>query len=201
MLYCHPSSTKPSKENCEISRYSKPIKDFIKKSVKADFMNRHERVPSPILAKKDLFVSYTTVDEDIAEWIAYCLEDAEYKVTFQKWDFRPGNNLILLMNKALYEANHLLVVLSPSYQEALFTWPEWAAVFYDDPQGIMRKLIPVRVREFKPSGLLKTIIYIDLVPYLKNGNKAGARTALLNGVCEGRAKPECEPIFPSYHEE
>jgi hypothetical protein len=160
-----------------------------------------EVVISPILAKKDFFISYTGVDEGIADWIAFCLEDAGYQVTYQKWDFRPGNNLVLLMNKALYEANHVLAVLSPSYEEALFTSPEWAAVFTDDPQGLNRKLIPIRVKEFKPSGLLKAIIYIDLVPHRKIGDEMGARTALLNGVCEGRAKPKCKPIFPSYHEE
>jgi hypothetical protein len=156
---------------------------------------------SPILPKKDFFVSYTGVDENIAEWIAYCLEDAGYKVTFQKWDFRPGNNFVLLMNKALYESEHLIAVLSPSYQEALFAAPEWAATFSDDPQGLSRKLIPVRVKEFRPSGLLKAIVYIDLVPHLKNKDKETARTALLDGIREGRAKPKCEPIFPLYCEE
>jgi hypothetical protein len=156
---------------------------------------------SPVLPKKDFFVSYTGVDEDIAEWIAYCLEDAGYKVTFQKWDFRPGNNFVLLMNKALYETEHLIAVLSPSYQEALFAAPEWAAIFSDDPQGLSRKLIPVRVKEFRPGGLLKAIVYLDLVPHLKNKDKEAARTALLDGVREGRAKPKCEPVFPLCCEE
>jgi len=156
---------------------------------------------SPILPKKDFFVSYTGVDETIAEWIAYCLEDAGYKVTFQKWDFRPGNNFVLLMNKALYESEHLIAVLSPSYQEALFAAPEWAVVFSDDPQGISRKLIPVRVKEFRPGGLLKAIVYIDLVPHLKNKDRETARIALLDGIRKGRAKPKCEPAFPLYCEE
>jgi hypothetical protein len=159
------------------------------------------RIISPVLIKRDFFVSYTVVDQDIAEWIAYCLEDARYNVIFQKWDFRPGNNFVFLMNQALYEAEHLLAVLSPSYQEAVFTAPEWAAIFSDDPRGIKRRLIPVRVKEFRPTGLLMPIIYIDLVPHLKKGDKEGARTTLLNGVHEGRAKPECEPIFPPYHKE
>lgn len=156
---------------------------------------------SPVLTKVDFFVSYTGVDGEVAEWIASCLEDAGYEVIFNKWDFRPGNNFILLMNQALYRANHLLAILSPVYQEALYTMPEWATVFADDPQGFNRKLIPVRVKEFKPSGLFKPIIYIDLVSHLKSGDKDGARIALLNGVRGGRAKPRCEPMFPPYHED
>lgn len=161
----------------------------------------NEMIVSPILAKVDFFISYTEVDKEVAEWIANCLEDAGYKVIFDKWDFRPGNNFILLMNQATYRANHLLAVLSPAYQEANYTMPEWAAVFADDPQGLDRKLIPVRVKEFKPSGLLKAITYIDLVPHLKTGDKTAARTELLNGVCDGRAKPKCGPVFPTYRED
>jgi len=161
----------------------------------------NEMIVSPILAKVDFFISYTGVDKEVAEWIANCLEDAGYKVIFDKWDFRPGNNLILLMDQATYRANHLLAVLSPAYQEAVYTMPEWATVFADDPQGFNRKLIPIRVKEFKPSGLFKPIIYIDLVSHLKSGDKDGARIALLNGVRGGRAKPRCEPMFPPYHED
>jgi hypothetical protein len=77
-------------------------------------MKISEVAVSPFLAKKDFFISYTGVDAEVAEWIASCLEDAGYKVIFDKWDFRPGNNFILLMNQALYEANHLLAILSPA---------------------------------------------------------------------------------------
>jgi len=156
-----------------------------------------ETTISPDLIREDFLITYTTVDEEIAEWVAFCLEDAGYQVIFQKWDFRPGNNFVLLMNRALIVAKQTIAILSPAYEEALFTQPEWAAIFSDDPKGIKRGLIPVRVVDFKPKGLLKGIIYIDLVPHLKNSDRDGARIALVNGIREGRAKPGCEPAFPS----
>ena len=156
-----------------------------------------ETIISPDLIQKDFFISYTAVDEEIAEWVAFCLEDAGYQVIFQKWDFRPGNNFVLLMNKALIVAKRTIAILSTAFEEALFTQPEWAVIFSDDPKGDKRRLIPVRIMDFRPKGLLRDIIYIDLVPHLKNGDTDGARMALINGVREGRAKPQCEAGFPS----
>jgi len=47
------------------------------------------------------FGSFTRVDKDHAEWMAYCLEDEGCKVIFQNWDFRPGHNFVLMMQNAL----------------------------------------------------------------------------------------------------
>ena len=48
----------------------------------------------------DFFISYTSVDETWAEWIAWIIEAAGFSVTVQKWDFRPGSNLGLEMQRA-----------------------------------------------------------------------------------------------------
>ncbi len=150
---------------------------------------------------KDFFISCTAVDVEIAEWIAFCLEDSGYQVIFQKWDFRPGTNFVILMQQALISAKCTMPILSPAYEEALFTQPEWAAALSLDPMGTEGKLKPVRVIDFKPQGLLKSIVYIDLVPHLRSSDRVGARAALLDGVREGRAKPDHEPSFPCYREQ
>jgi len=153
---------------------------------------------STIFEPADFFISYTGVDEECAEWIGWCLEDGGYKVILQKWDFRPGYNFVLAMHAAALVARHTMPILSPAYQEALFTGPEWAGCFAHDPTGKSRKLLPVRVVEFQPDGLFRAIIYIDLVKHLRTGDKDGARQELLLGVSEDRTKPLCEPPFPSY---
>jgi hypothetical protein len=38
----------------------------------------------------DFFVSYTSADRAWAEWIAWQLEQAGYRVIVQAWDFEPG---------------------------------------------------------------------------------------------------------------
>ena len=48
----------------------------------------------------DFFISYTREDRAWAEWIAWVLEGKGYAVTIQAWDFRPGGNFVLDMQKA-----------------------------------------------------------------------------------------------------
>jgi hypothetical protein len=142
--------------------------------------------------KQDFFISYNGSDKDWAEWIGWELEDVGYSVVIQAWDFRPGGNFVLEMQKAA-QAERTLVVLSPNYLAAQFTQPEWAAAFAQDPTGEKGILLPVRVAECNLQGLLPAIIYIDLVDL----EEATARETLLAGVKRGRAKPSVPPGFPA----
>lgn len=141
---------------------------------------------------KDFFLSYNKADRTWAEWIGWQLEEAGYTVIVQAWDFRPGSNFVLDMQRATVEAERTIAVLSPDYLSALFTQPEWAAAFVQDPTGEKGTLLPVRVRECEIKGLLHPIVYIDLFKL----EEAIAKRALLDGVKRGRAKPDVEPDFP-----
>ena len=85
-----------------------------------------------------------------------------------------------------------IAMLSPDYFASEFGEAEWRAIFAKDPTGERGLLIPVRVREFRPPGLLATRVYIDLV----NKNAAEAADALVRGVSELGARPTTEPPFP-----
>ena len=141
---------------------------------------------------KDFFVSYNKADVAWAEWIAWELEEAGYTAILQAWDFRPGSNFVLEMQRAAVEADRTIAVLSPDYLTALFAQPEWAAAFAQDPTGEKGTLVPVRVRECDVKGLLPQIVYIDLV----GKDEPAARQALLGGVSRERAKPHTAPAFP-----
>jgi hypothetical protein len=140
---------------------------------------------------KDFFISYTKADKVWAEWIAWTLEEAGLSVIIQAWDFRPGGNFILDMQRAASETEKTIVVLSPAYLQAEYTQPEWAAAFAQDPQGKQRKLIPVRVAKCEPTGILAAIIYVDLLGLPKDDAHA-----VLLGAFSERAKPASAPSFP-----
>jgi len=142
--------------------------------------------------KKDFFISYTKADKDWAQWIAHQLEKAGYTTIIQAWDFRPGSNFILEIDKATKQAQRTIAVLSQSYLQAVFTQPEWAAAFRQDPAGQRGTLLPVRVEECQLGGLFAAIGYIDLV----NLDEDKARTALLRGIIHERVLPPEEPRFP-----
>ncbi len=142
---------------------------------------------------KDFFISYNRADKSWAEWIAWELEEANYSVVIQAWDFRPGSNFVLEMDEGLKEAARMIAVLSPDYISSRFTAPEWATAFSSDSTGAGRKLVPVRVREADLSGLLAQIVYVDFVG---THDEAAVCTLLLEGVKQSRAKPAQKPAFP-----
>lgn len=141
---------------------------------------------------KDFFISYNKADRGWAEWIAWELEEEGYTTVSQAWDFRPGSNFVLEMDRATKETERTIAVLSDDYLNASFTQSEWAAAFAKDSKGLERKLVPVRVRECKPEGLLGQIVYIDLVGL----NEVAAESALLEGVREKSGKRKNKPDFP-----
>lgn len=145
---------------------------------------------------KDFFVSYTAIDKHWAEWISYVLEEENYKVIVQAWDFLPGKNFVLEMHNAASLAAHTIMVLSPDYLDSRFTAPEWATAFGADSTGSDRKLIPVMVRACRPGGLLDTIVQIRI----HDMDEEQARRELLAGVDGSRKKPTARPTFPGLKE-
>ena len=143
-------------------------------------------------AKKDFFVSYNRHDKTWAEWIAWTLEAADYTVVIQAWDFRPGGNFVLDMQRAASQAERTVAVLSKTYLESQFTQPEWAAAFAQDPTGEKHLLIPIRVEDCALTGMLATIVYVDVVGV----EETAAQDLVLQAVQTGRTKPQQKPRFP-----
>ena len=139
---------------------------------------------------KSFFISYTASDEQWALWIAGTLEKAGYKTIIQKWDFKPGENFVLKMDKAL-KREMFIAVMSKAYLQSLYCQAEWTAAFTKDPLMEKAQFIPVRIENVKIEGLLAPVIYIDL--FGKKGEKA--EEELLNGVSTER-RPRNRPGFP-----
>ncbi len=143
----------------------------------------------------DFFVSYASADRPWAEWIAWVLEEAGYCTRVQAWDFGPGANWVVEMDEAADVSARTILVLSPASLESPYVRAEWAAAFRDDPEGKRRKLLPVRVRDCRPRGLLGTIVYLDLVGLAKEI----ARERLLSAAALAPGKPTQHPEFPGAH--
>lgn len=145
---------------------------------------------------KDFFVSYNKQDRPWAEWVAWQLREAGYKLELQAWHFMPGQNFILRMQEAATQCRRTIAILSDDYLKAEFTQPEWAAAFVQDPTSKDSKLLPIRVRSCKPEGLLRAIVYADLVGL----TEADARKILLETIeriTKGEdGTPAAAPAFP-----
>src|SRR5262249_7851596 len=150
----------------------------------------------------DFFVSYTQADRGWAEWLAWLLEEAGFRVLVQAWDMVPGSNWVDRMGQGAAAAERAgavggtVAVVSGEYVASVYGTAEWQAAWRHDPQGRHRKLVPVRIARCEwPEGLLGTVVSIDLVGL----DEAAAQREFLEGVRQavaGRGKPGQRPPFP-----
>jgi TIR domain/HEAT repeats len=128
--------------------------------------------------KRDFFISYSGQDRNWALWIARVLEQAGYSVLMQDWDFRPGSDWVHGMHRASIESAVTVAVLSHSYLQSTHGEAEWRMAYRADPSGELGLLIPVRVDDVEPPGLLGTRVYVDLAGL----DEKNARSRLLQAV-------------------
>ncbi len=150
--------------------------------------------------KKNFFVSYSSLDKEWAEWIAYQLEEHGYTTVIQAWDWGAGNNFIWEMQNAARICERTIIVLSPAFLGALYTQPEWTQAFRRDPTGEKRLLIPIRVSECELEGFFGPLVYIDFLkekPPEVSDLRNHLIKELLDGVKLDRKKPATEPPVPT----
>ncbi|WP_204141290.1 tetratricopeptide repeat protein [Halomicronema sp. CCY15110] len=138
---------------------------------------------------RDFFISYVASDRPWAKWIAWCLEEEGYSVFIDIKGFRPGSNFLQEVQRIQCERS--LVVLSEAYSRASSANPEILAAFSGSLQANERKLIPVRVEDCKPTGFLRTLIYVDLV----DSSEVEAKKQLLSAI-GSRDRMRSRPSFP-----
>jgi hypothetical protein len=145
---------------------------------------------------KDFFISYTGADKPWAEGLARWLDEAGFTYTLQAADFVAGSNFVLQMHQAVDGCQRLILVLSPDYLTAKFPASEWSAAFAKDPTGVGSTLIGVRVRDCQPGGLLKPIVYIDLVGLQVDKARGKFLSEIMAAISGPRPKTEATPAAP-----
>ena len=124
----------------------------------------------------DFFISYNNADVQWAKWVAGILDEDGSTTIIQAWDFKKT-----------------IIILSQSYLESEYCQAEWSSIFNCDSTGKKRQLIPIRISDIEPKGLLASIIYIDLFAQ----EEKVAIEKLLNGVGYSE-NPRAKPEFPSH---
>jgi hypothetical protein len=143
----------------------------------------------------DFFVSYTKTDQEWAEWIAWILEENDYRVLIQAWDIVPGANWIHDMDAGTRKADRTMAVLSDAYLKSEYGMAESLAAWARDPTGSDRKLLVARIAPTDRKGLLAGVVDVDLFGLAE----ADARVVVLDmaeSAVKGRRKPPVAPRFP-----
>ncbi|SES21630.1 TIR domain-containing protein [Actinokineospora terrae] len=145
----------------------------------------------------DFFISYSLLDDAWATWIAHELESAGYEVMIQAWDFVPGTHFLDFIDRGIRESSAVIAVLSSNYLASQYGRLEWMAAMqaaHDRPD--QKLLLPVRIQNIFPDGLLGQVTFVDLVG-IDEPSLARARLLdRLEHALTGRAKPGEHPRFP-----
>ena len=142
----------------------------------------------------DFFVSYTKDDQSWAEWIAWQLEEAGFRVLVQAWDFVPGSHWMTRLADGVRGAYRVIAVISDAYSRSPFERAMWEEALAADPDGLTRRVIPIRVEDCDRPVLLNRVQSFDLFGLTDDE----ARAVLLGSIqaaVEGRGKPNAEPHY------
>jgi tetratricopeptide (TPR) repeat protein len=143
----------------------------------------------------DFFVSHAGADRAWAEWVAWQLTEAGYKVELDVWDWAAGRNFVAAMSDALDRCDRVVALFSAAYfDRERYTTDEWTSAALHVPGTGEGRLIPVRVEDVPPSampGALRPLLHRDLFGL----DEGDARRVLLEAV-EGPSRPDHPPTFP-----
>jgi hypothetical protein len=145
--------------------------------------------------QRDFFVSYTQADRAWAEWLAWELEAAGYTTLLQVWGHARRDRVRARHGPGHPARRRTILVLSPAYLRSQMAEAEWRPGFKADPSGRARRLLPVRVEDCEPTGLLADRVWIDLMGL----DEATARGRLREEVARalrGPGRPTTPPRFP-----
>lgn len=143
--------------------------------------------------ESDFFVSYTKNDGATAEWIADQLHQAGYRVAFQSWHSVPGTHVPSFVMGATAGTVRTIAVLSPDYERSKWCEVEWRGALDRQKADGERRLIGVRIADYRPARPLGDYGWIDLV------GLAGPerRTRLLDEIRRavgGHSEPPRNPL-------
>ncbi|WP_235497860.1 toll/interleukin-1 receptor domain-containing protein [Frankia sp. R43] len=147
----------------------------------------------------DFFVSYTQSDRGWAEWVAWVLEEDEFRVLLQAWDFGVGSNWVRGMDDGVSRARRTVALLSEGYAKSANCAAEWQAAWRRDQDARDRALLVLRTEDCPRPGLLAQVVSGDLFGLAE----ADARAVVLDAArsaagLTGRAKPSQRPAFPGW---
>jgi TIR domain len=108
----------------------------------------------------DFCIRHAGRDTAWAEWLAWQLQQAGYRVELDVWDWAPGEDFVARMQTALQRADRLLAVCTEAYFASAFGGAELRAAFARQvvPE---ERIVPVLVEPVPLPRLCAPLIPVD----------------------------------------
>ena len=111
----------------------------------------------------NFFISYNKADKEWSKWLDWALRSLNYSTFVQFTDIPWGSVFVAGMDKGLKSTERVILVVSEDSLESGFVTREWSVALAKDPDGSKGLLLPIKIRDCKPEGLLSVQVYLDLV--------------------------------------
>ena len=142
----------------------------------------------------DFFISYTSVDEPWAKWIAWTLEEKGYSTRYMDCNFGPGN-FVEKMHQSVRYCQCIIPLLSEAYLNHSDYGPiEWQSIVPKDPKGEKGLIIPVVLEDINNPGLLGVYANVD---FREVNSESKAKRELFKLVSWDPGKSKAKPTFPN----
>ena len=128
--------------------------------------------------KRDFFISFSSADKPIADWITYELKRKGFTMYYQFDDFPPGSDFMQEMNKAMLHTKLTIAIWTANYFSSSFACLEARTVLKQSLAKKEIKLVPVKIDDCDVDPLFSTLVYINLI----GKTEFEAQKLLLNGI-------------------
>jgi len=125
-----------------------------------------------------IFISYSTINEDIAKEVGQVIESINYPVFAQYKDMPSGSNFITEMQDGLENMGRMVSLYSPEYFASDICQDEWNVAYNLDRGGRKRKIIGFKIAPCELKPLQKQIVYTPLYGLSKADASEAIRHAL-----------------------
>lgn len=105
-----------------------------------------------------VFVMFDATDLRSAQLVRRALEGLRIRVVVLEPGTRPGSKFVERMDLAIVKADCAVLILSKAAMKSDYVREEWTSVLANK-----KKILPIRIEEFTPKGLIGSRDYLDLV--------------------------------------
>lgn len=110
----------------------------------------------------DIFLSHSSKDKVFVRAIAEKLRDDGFRVWFDEWEIKPGDNIPAKIDEGLENSKKLALFMSENAFGSDWTTLEGGTFRFRDPLNKDRRFIPLRVDDSPIKDSLSQFRYIDL---------------------------------------
>jgi hypothetical protein len=129
----------------------------------------------------DYFISRAGADSALAVWIGRLIA-AQGKTYILQDDHFGHQDFMGAMDRALKSRARVVALLSHAYLHSENCLKEATTAIHGDPLNREQRLIPPRIEPCAPDGMLRNIIYTDLIAERRQADDAALKLKILRAL-------------------